>query len=90
MASIIWRISSCCLVPNCLGYDSAQGSVFAASTATVICPIPAPDTLAFSSLQLLVAVDGQCGTDVPALQRAIGFDPNRELGPGARVPLATI
>ena len=49
-----------------------------------------PDTLAASSLNLLLGVAGQHGADVPALCRAIGFDPTAPAGPDARVPIATI
>ena len=49
-----------------------------------------PDTLAASSLNLLLGVAGQHGADVPALCRAIGFDPAATAGPDARVPVATI
>jgi AraC-like DNA-binding protein len=49
-----------------------------------------PDTLAASSLNLLLWTAGQRGANVPALCRAIGFDPATAAGPDARVPLATI
>ncbi|GAA4040279.1 AraC family transcriptional regulator [Hymenobacter glaciei] len=49
-----------------------------------------PDTLAASSLNLLLWVAGQHGADVPALCRAIEFDPATAAGPDARVPIATI
>ncbi|WP_210519198.1 AraC family transcriptional regulator [Hymenobacter terricola] len=50
-----------------------------------------PDTLAASSLNLLLWVAGQHGADVPALCRAIDFDPAATAGnPDARVPIATI
>ncbi|MFD1469036.1 AraC family transcriptional regulator [Hymenobacter caeli] len=49
-----------------------------------------PDTLAASSLNLLLWAAGQHGASVPALCQAIGFDPATAAGPDARVPLATI
>ena len=49
-----------------------------------------PDTLAASSLNMLLWVAGQHGADVPALSRAVGFDPATTTGPDARVPIATI
>ena len=49
-----------------------------------------PDTLAVSSLNLLLWVAGQHGADVPALSQAVGFDPAAATGPDARVPIATI
>ncbi|MBH8569939.1 AraC family transcriptional regulator [Microvirga sp. STS02] len=49
-----------------------------------------PDTLAVSSLNMLLWVAGQHGADVPALSQAIGFDPATTAGPDARVPIATI
>ncbi|MDQ2794920.1 MAG: AraC family transcriptional regulator [Bacteroidota bacterium] len=50
-----------------------------------------PDTLAASSLNLLLWVAGQYGADVPALSQAVGFDPAATAGnPDARVPIATI
>jgi AraC-like DNA-binding protein len=50
-----------------------------------------PDTLAASSLNLLLWVAGQHGADVPALCRAIEFDPAATAAnPDARVPIATI
>lgn len=49
-----------------------------------------PDTLAASSLNLLLWAAGQRGADVPALCRAIGYDPATMAGPDARVPIATI
>ena len=52
--------------------------------------MPAPDTLAVSSLNMLLWVAGQHGADGPALSRAVGFDPAATAGPDARVPIATI
>ena len=50
-----------------------------------------PDTLAASSMNLLLWVAGQHGADVPALCRAIGYDPAATApNPDARVPIATI
>ena len=49
-----------------------------------------PDTLAVSSLNLLLWVAGQHGADVVALSQAVGFDPTAAAGPDARVPIATI
>lgn len=49
-----------------------------------------PDTLAASSLNLLLWVAGQHGADVPALCQAVGFDPAAAANPDARVPIATI
>ena len=49
-----------------------------------------PDTLAASSLQLLLEAAGQHGADVPALCRAIDYDAASTADPDARVPLATI
>ena len=49
-----------------------------------------PDTLAVSSLNMLLGVAGQHGANVPALMQAIGFDPTASAGPDARVPIATI
>lgn len=48
-----------------------------------------PNTLAASSLHLLLWAAGQRGADVPALYRAVGVDP-AAAGPDARVPIATI
>ena len=48
------------------------------------------DTLAASSLNLLLWVASQQGADVSALCRAIDFDPAAAAGPDARVPIATI
>ena len=52
--------------------------------------MPPPDTLAASSLNLLLAAASQQGADVPALCRAIAYDPAATAGPDARVPIATI
>ena len=50
-----------------------------------------PDTLAASSLNLLLWVAGEHGADVPALCRAIAYDPaTNAANPDARVPIATI
>ncbi len=49
-----------------------------------------PDTLAASSLNMLLWAAGQHGANVPALCRAIEFDPAATAGPDARVPIATI
>ena len=49
-----------------------------------------PDTLAASSLNLLLWAAGQHGADVPALCRAIGYDAAATATPDARVPIATI
>ena len=50
-----------------------------------------PDTLAVSSLNMLLWVAGQHGADVPALCQAVEFDPAATAGnPDARVPIATI
>lgn len=49
-----------------------------------------PDTLAVSSLNLLLWVAGQHGANVPTLCHAIGFDPAATASPDARVPIATI
>lgn len=49
-----------------------------------------PDTLSVAALNLLLWAAGQQGADVPALSRAIGFDPIRAAGPDARVPIATV
>lgn len=49
-----------------------------------------PDTLAASSLNLLLGVAGQHGANVPALCRAISFAPDSAASPDARVPIATI
>ena len=50
-----------------------------------------PDTLAASSLNLLLWAAGQRGATVSALCQAIGFDPAATAGdPDARVPIATI
>ena len=50
-----------------------------------------PDTLAVSSLNLLLWVASQQGADADALAQAIGFDPAATAGnPDARVPIATI
>ena len=49
-----------------------------------------PDTLAASSLNMLLWVAGQHGASVPALYQAVGFDPAAPAGPDARVPIATI
>ncbi|MDQ2772426.1 MAG: AraC family transcriptional regulator, partial [Bacteroidota bacterium] len=53
-------------------------------------PMPPPDTLAASSLNMLLWVAGQHGADGPTLSRAVGFDPAAIAGPDARVPIATI
>ena len=52
--------------------------------------ITPPDTLAASSLNLLLGVAGQHGADVPALCRAIDYDAALTTNPDARVPIATI
>ena len=49
-----------------------------------------PDTLAASSLNMLLWVAGQHGADVPTLSQAVGFNPATTTGPDARVPIATI
>ena len=49
-----------------------------------------PDTLAASSLHLLLWTAGQHGADVPALCRAIDYDAAPTTNPDARVPIATI
>lgn len=49
-----------------------------------------PDTLAASSLDLLLEAAGQHGAEVPALCRAIGYDAATTAGPNARVPIATM
>ena len=49
-----------------------------------------PDTLAASSLNLLLWAAGQQGADVPALCRAIDYDLAPSASPDARVPIATI
>ena len=49
-----------------------------------------PDTLAVSSLNLLLWAAGRCGADVPSLCRAVDFDPRPAAGPDARVPITTI
>ena len=49
-----------------------------------------PDTLAASSLNLLLWAAGQQGADVPALCRAIDYDATPTANPDARVPIATI
>jgi AraC-like DNA-binding protein len=49
-----------------------------------------PDTLAASSLNLLLWVASQHGADAPALSKAIGFDPAATAGPDARVPITAI
>ena len=50
-----------------------------------------PDTLAVSSLNMLLWVAGQHGADVSALCQAVEFDPAATAGnPDARVPIATI
>ena len=50
-----------------------------------------PDTLAVSSLNMLLWVAGQHGADVPALCQAVAFNPATAAGnPDARVPIATI
>lgn len=49
-----------------------------------------PDTLAVSSLNMLLWMAGQHGADVPTLCQAVGFDPTATAGPDARVPIATI
>ena len=49
-----------------------------------------PDTLAASSLNLLLWAAGQHGADVPALCRAIGYAADPTASPDARVPIATI
>jgi AraC-like DNA-binding protein len=49
-----------------------------------------PDTLAASSLNMLLWVAGQHGANVPALSQAIEFEPTTTAGPDARVPIATI
>ena len=51
--------------------------------------MPPPDTLAVSSLNLMLWAAGQRGADVPALCRAVGFDPAATTGPDARVPIRT-
>ncbi|MVN75194.1 helix-turn-helix domain-containing protein [Hymenobacter sp. HMF4947] len=51
---------------------------------------PPADTLAASSLNLLLWAAGQHGADVPALCRAIDYDAALTDNPDARVPLATI
>ena len=49
-----------------------------------------PDTLAASSLNLLLWAAGQQGADVPTLCRAIGYDAATTASPDARVPIATM
>ena len=49
-----------------------------------------PDTLAASSLQLLLWAAGQHGADVPALCRPIDYEMTPTVHPDARVPIATI
>ena len=49
-----------------------------------------PDTLAASSLQLLLWAAGQHGADVPALCRAIDYEMTPTVHLDARVPIATI
>lgn len=49
-----------------------------------------PDTLAASSLHILLWAAGQHGADVPALCRAIDYDLVPTANPDARVPIATI
>ena len=49
-----------------------------------------PDTLAASSLNMLLWAAGQHGADVPALCRAIGYEIVPTASPDARVPIATI
>ena len=49
-----------------------------------------PDTLAASSLNLLLWAAGQQGADVPALCRAIYYEVSPTADPDARVPLATM
>jgi AraC-like DNA-binding protein len=49
-----------------------------------------PDTLAASSLNMLLWAAGQQGADTRALCRAIQYDPTPTTGPDTRVPLATI
>ncbi|MGI4733855.1 MAG: AraC family transcriptional regulator [Janthinobacterium lividum] len=49
-----------------------------------------PDTLAASSLELLLGAAGQHGADVPALCRAIGYNGAPTANPDARVPIATM
>ncbi|MFC6221721.1 AraC family transcriptional regulator [Hymenobacter artigasi] len=49
-----------------------------------------PDTLAASSLNMLLWVAGQHGADASALCQEIDFDPATTASPDARVPIATI
>ncbi|MGY3088006.1 AraC-like DNA-binding protein [Hymenobacter sp. UYAg731] len=49
-----------------------------------------PNTLAVSSLNLLLGAAAQRGADVPALCRAVGYYPNPAAGPDDRVPITTI
>jgi len=49
-----------------------------------------PDTLAASSLNMLLWAAGQCGADMPALCRAIDYEFVPTASPDARVPIATI